>query len=270
MRQLICAFLLVACGQLPALAQQPTVVDVRVEQEGQVVTDRLINGLVETRVGEPLSMRSVRETTTHLMSLNRFEDVQSYQEPFPGGIRVRYVLVPLHVVDRVDFRGSLGLSEGDLRRVLTDRYGAPPPAARAEEAAQLLRQTYQSRGYPKAVVTPRIEETHNPDRATLVFDTDAGARAVISRVEFDQGDTLDRNTFLGQPDVRQGQPYDADAITRELQRYENNLRSRGYYEARAVHSAELVVEPRPDSTMISSSNRWCRGSVFLPRAISRT
>ncbi|HEY6361785.1 MAG TPA: POTRA domain-containing protein [Vicinamibacterales bacterium] len=242
-----------------AQAAAPTVVEIRVEQEGQVVTDRLVNALIETRAGEPLSMRSVRETITHLMSLDRFEDVQSFQEPVPGGIRLRYVLVPIHAVDRVDFRGSLGLSEGDLRRALTDRYGGPPPAGRADEAAQLLRQVYQSRGYPQARITPRIEETHNPDRATLVLDTEAGARALIGRVEFDEGDRLDRNLSVAPPDVRQGQPYDAEAITRELQRYEDNLRSRGYYGARAVHS--VVFAPDGRAIVMMAVDRGPRVSV---------
>ena len=74
MRLLVRALLAASCllPAAPAHAQNagaPTVVEVRVEQEGQAVTDRLITGLIETRVGEPLSMRSVRETTTHLMSL---------------------------------------------------------------------------------------------------------------------------------------------------------------------------------------------------------
>ena len=87
-----------------------------------------------------------------------------------------------------------------------------------------------------------MEETHNPDRATLVFDLESGPRAIIDRVEFDQLDPLDGKTFLAQPAVRKGQPYDADAILRELQRYEDNLRARGYYEARAVHTVEFTPE----------------------------
>ena len=242
--------LLAASCVLPAAsasaqnAGAPTVVEVRVEQENQPVTDRLIYGLIETRVGEPLSMRSVRETTTHLMSLGRFEDVQSFQDPVAGGIRLRYVLVPMHPVDRVEFRGSIGVSEGDLRRVLTERYGLAPSAARIEEAVQVLRQAYEDRGYAKATITARLEETHNPDRATLVFDVDAGPRAIIERVEFDQLDPIDGKTFLATPAVRKGQPYDAEAITRELQRYEDNLRGRSYYAARAVHSVEFL----PDGT----------------------
>jgi outer membrane protein assembly complex protein YaeT len=240
-------------------AGAPAVVEVRVEQEGQVVADRLINGLIATRVGEPLSMRSVRETTTHLMSLGRFEDVQSFQEPVPGGIRLRYVLVPLHPVDRVEFRGATGLSDGDLRRVLTERYGLAPSASRVEEAVEFLHQAYESRGYPKAQIAPHIEETHNPDRATLVFDIDAGPRAIIERVEFDQLDPIDDKTFLAQPAVRKGQPYDAEAIIRELQRYEDNLRARSYYAARAVHTVEFA--PNGTAAVMIAVDRGPRVSV---------
>ena len=65
------------------------VTEVVVEQEGARVTDPLVLGLVETRVGAPLTQTSVRESITHLMSLGRFEDVQVVQEPVPGGLRDR-------------------------------------------------------------------------------------------------------------------------------------------------------------------------------------
>ena len=51
------AFCILHWGAVPALAQdsvgQP-IVEVVVEQEGQIVTDPLIRGLIETTVGEPL------------------------------------------------------------------------------------------------------------------------------------------------------------------------------------------------------------------------
>ena len=164
------------------LAQTPQIIsEVRVEQEGRVVNDRVLNSLIETTAGEPLSMREVRDTLAHLTSLNRFEDVQVFQEPAGDGLRLRYVLFPFHPVDRMDFRGTLGLSEDELRRVFTERFGAAPAAGRAEEIADALRTYYRDRGYASAQVTPRIEETHNPDRATMGFEISAGSRAVIGR-----------------------------------------------------------------------------------------
>jgi len=116
-----------------ASAQTPpaTVVDIRVEQEGQVVSDPLILGLIETKAGAPLSVADVRESITHLTSLTRFEDVQVFEETGASGVRLRYVLFPIHAVDRLEFRGTLGLPEADLRHAVTDRFGPAPPAARA-------------------------------------------------------------------------------------------------------------------------------------------
>ena len=238
----------VACASLlwaaAAFAQAPVITDIRIEQEGRAVDDRLIARLIETRVGEPLSMREVRETLSHLTSLNRFDDVQVLQEPAGGGIRLRYVLFPLHPVDRVEFRGELGLAERDIRRVLTERFGAAPAAGRVEEVAEALRTLYGDRGYPAARVTPRIEETHAPDRATMVFDIGAGPRAAIRRLEVDEIDGSDRRVASGDIGVRRGDPYDNAAILQALDRYAASLRARGFYEARAVHTTAF----EPDGT----------------------
>ena len=130
-------------GLIPTIAAAqpaPAILEVRIEQEGRPVDDRVVSGLIETAVGEPLSMREVRETLTHLTSLNRYEDVQVLQEPLGTGIRLRYVLVPLHPVDRVDFRGALGLPEGEVRRTITERFGPVPSSGRAPEIAAALRE----------------------------------------------------------------------------------------------------------------------------------
>jgi outer membrane protein assembly factor BamA len=217
----------------------PVIVDVRIEQEGRPVTERLVLGLISTTAGKPLSMREVRETLTHLTSLNRYEDIRVLEEPAAGGIRLRYVLVPLHPVDRVEFRGSLGLSESELRSFVNERFGIAPSAGRAQEVADGLRAMYGERGYPAAQVLPGIEETHAPDRATLAFQIQSGPRAAIGRVEIDEIDALDRPVAPGNLGVSVGEPYDNAAILLSLERYVASLRARGFYEARALHAASF-------------------------------
>lgn len=205
-----------------------------------MVTDPAITSLIETAVGKPLDIQLVRESLEHLNSLNRFDDVRAYRDDAPGGIRVRYVLFPSHPVDKIEFRGMVGLAEDDLRRAVRDRFGlAIPPARRRDEVARLLKDTYRLRGYPQASITPRLEETHNPERATLVFDIDAGPRVAISQVTVNQEDQTPPNVVVGAPDVRAGQPYDAERIDKELDRYATSMRERGYLEARASHMVEF-------------------------------
>jgi len=87
-----------AAAQTPA----PSVVAVEVSQEDEPVKDPLVLSLLQTRPGMPLSIADVRESITHLISLTRYEDVQVYEDPVPGGVRLRYVLVPVHTVDRLE------------------------------------------------------------------------------------------------------------------------------------------------------------------------
>lgn len=215
------------------LIGQP-IVEVVVEQEGRRVTDPLILALVQTRVGQTLSMRDVRETFDHLYNLRRFDDIQPAAEAAPGGVRVRYVLVPAHPIDRIEFQGALGVSTESLRSAITDRFGRTPSASRTEEAVAHVAAFYRTRGFPSATVAVRIEETHDPDRASLIFDVNAGRRARIADVRFVRTDPDGENTSFELPEIRVGELYDPDQVQRALERWEERMRSRGYYEARAT------------------------------------
>jgi len=224
---------------LSAQTPPPVVTAVDVQQEGSTVTDPLILSLVQTRTGMPLSVADVRETITHLISLTRYEDVQVFEEPAAGGVRLRYVLMPVHEVDRVEFRGTLGVSEDVLRRAVVERFGAAPVASKADEVARSLQAVYRERGYIAATITPRIEITHKPDRASMVLDVTAGPRALISSIDVDAEDPADRGA-LANTGIAVGKPYDAAQVDEQLQKYQAALRGRGFYEARATHNVDFM------------------------------
>ena len=113
---------------------------------------------------------------------------------------------------------------------------AIPAEGRIPEVQKSIEVFYRGRGFIGARVAPTIVETHNPDRASLVFDIQAGTRARVGVLEVDGVDGADRNALLSEIDTRVGAAYDADVIQRGLERFEGDLRERGYYEARATHT----------------------------------
>ena len=223
------------------------IVEIHLDEEGRVVNDPAVIRLIETRVGDRLSIRSARETIAHLMSLSRYEDVRVLSEPVSGGVRVKYVLVPQHPIDRVQFTGAVQLSENDLRRLVSERFGSSPNATRKDDVAEAVRLEYRRRGYPAAKVTARVDVFHEPDRATLTLDVTPGPRATILDVRTTQVDAKERSTITELPDIKAGQIYDETVIGRELQAWQDRMRGRGYYEARAIQNSSIS----PD------------GSVFL-------
>lgn len=235
------------CGQYPSPGRAQATIgapitEVVVEQEGRPVTDPFILGLVETTVGELLSMADVRETTAHLMSLDRYEDVESLAEPTAGGVRIVYRLRPLHPIDRIEFRGAAGVGAGELRRLIEERFGRSPSAGRVADVAGVIRDALRRRGYPAARVATLVEETHAPDRATLVVEIAAGHRAAIAEVQFVQVDSDVQGPVPFVPGIRRGAPYDEQDVERELQEWVRRMHERGYYGARATHGVSFSPE----------------------------
>jgi outer membrane protein insertion porin family len=217
----------------PAEAQAGLpIIEIQLDQEGRVVNEPAVLRLIETRVGDRLSVRSVRETIAHLMALGRYEDVRVESEPVSNGVRVKYVLMPRHPIDRIAFVGRTELPEDDLRQRITERFGNSPSTTRLTEVTEMLRLEYRRRGYPAAKLTPRLEATHDPDRSTLVIEVNPGPRAKILDVRLTQVDATERSTLTEVPDIKVGDIYDENEIGRKMQAWETRMRARGYYEAR--------------------------------------
>ena len=244
-RIFVTAVAAVACA-VPVVAQTAAstfvgrrVVDVRIVAEGRAIDEPLINGLVETRVGDPLSMSQVRETITHIFGLGRYQDVQVDATSASGGVSLRYNLVPLHNVQRVDFHGTptLALSEDLLRDSVTNRFGTSPPAGRAQDIARFVEQFYRDRGFLSAAVVANATERHDPDRTLLDFNVTPGIRAVIGTVDIDGAPGEDRDAFLKRIHAVAGSPYEPLQIGDELSKYVHRLRRKSHYLAAGSYSA---------------------------------
>jgi outer membrane protein insertion porin family len=259
------AFVLVSAA---AFAQAPplqtgaayigkTIVEIRLLSEGRPIEDPAADALIETRPGQPLSMGAVRESITHLFGLGRFQDVRVDASDVPGGVLLQYNLIPLHSVQRVDFRvvpgaaatpGSkgLGLDEGLLRTTTTNRFGVSPPVGRANEVARTLEQLYRDHGYLKAVVQPEATEEHAPDRTLLAFNIDPGPRAVVGTVQIEGTPEGGRDPFLKSAHALPSSPYEPIEIAAGLSNYVQRVRKKGRYEA----AASFRPRPSADDTVV--------------------
>jgi outer membrane protein assembly complex protein YaeT len=239
---------------VPAAAQDPadqfsgkTVTAVALLVERRPANEPQAANLVETRVGQPLRMSAVRESITHLYSLGRFEDVQVEAVETPGGVELRYNLVPVHLVERVDFTGSLGVSEGVLRRAMTERYGATPAVARAPDVVRTLQQLYGDHGYFRPTIVPASLELHDPDRTILTFKIDAGPQARIGRIDLVGETHATREQVLSRLEIAEGRPYERLEVQRRLGDYVTRLKGNGYYRA----TAEQLPSFSQDATSVN-------------------
>jgi outer membrane protein insertion porin family len=247
----VSALLMLSMSAVASLAQTPEasysgrpVTGVRVFVERRPTTDAALVELIETRVGQPLSLAAVRESITHLYSLGRYQDVQVEAVETPGGVELRYDLIPLHNVERVEFKGTLALQEGVLRRTMTERFGATPPVGRAAEVARVLEQLYADHGYFGARIHPAAVELHDPDRTILRLEIDAGPQTVIRRIVITGDPRASYQQIVQKLGIAEGRGYERVILQRRLTEYVDELKKRRHYQAAANHTADLSDDQR--------------------------
>ena len=221
------------------------VVEVRLTVDGRPFDDSTARDLVETRTGEPLSMREVRETLAHLFSLGLYRGVEVGAGDLAGGVGLLYELQSLDTVVRVEFTGARGVPEAVLRRLIVQRHGAALLAADAVAVADTVRSAYAERGFFTADVLPEV--TGPAPRRVLRMTVEAGPRAFVRHWRITGESPVMHDAIRTRLRLRDNEtPYDGAALARRLSDYEGDLRRRGYYEARLSHDVERLSDVEAD------------------------
>lgn len=231
----------------PALAQPAseqysgrTIAAVRLSIDGQATSDPELVDLLETRAGAPLLMADVRESIAHLFSLGRFQDIQVHAVGVAAaGVELRYDLVPVRAIARVDFTGNLGVSEGVLRRAVEERFGRRPQAGRAAEIVRVLQRLYEDRGYFKPTITALPMADGAAVRSLLRFDIDAGPQARIGDIEIAGDPRATRVQLLSRLELSPGLAYERVELDARLSAYVARLKAQGHLQAGASHRARI-------------------------------
>ncbi len=241
------AVVLVALTTMAAVQQpespigQP-VVAIRFEVEGRPDESPALIGLSAVRIGEPLRSEDVRSTIARIDGLGLYDGVSASAGFVPGGVEVVFLLEPRHPVTALEIEGTTGMPPGTLRRQLQQRYGGVPATTRPSAVEATATQMLNDEGYLSARVESRMVFTHDPDAATLVLEVTAGPLAVIRSVEVRGDSPRPADDIIKAAQASVGAPYRRRQIDAALTSVEEDLRSRGYYEAQMT----LQASPGPD------------------------
>ncbi len=230
----------------PAAAQDPsevylgqTVLGVRFEVEGRPNTpvpgEASLRELVDIQAGQPLRREDVRTSMDHLYALGRYDDVRPTVVGEPAGVVVVFRLVPRYPINRVDVvAADAAVPASALATELRQRFvGRQPGAVRTEVVEDVVQRYLNDIGYLNPTVSASTVVAAGDDTAALVVKVEAGALAAIATATVRNASPLTDADVLNRAEAQPGRPYRRRDIETRLTEIEDDLRSRGYYEAQA-------------------------------------
>jgi outer membrane protein insertion porin family len=242
---LLCSLVVSLLGASVAFAQESVdhylgrpIASVRLQTEDRPELAPELVARVDLHKGEPLRRDAIRSSIAHLYSTGRFDDIVVLATDGPDGVEILLHLAPRHPVDMVRFEGDTGLPPNQLERLVKARYGGLPTNVRLTIVESDVKRLLAAEGYLKADVRADAEQTHNPDRATLVLHIQAGARARIGETTIVGSSPLSHDEIIEKTSTKTGTPYREGAIDAALAVVRDELSAKGYYEAQASFQAD--------------------------------
>jgi outer membrane protein assembly factor BamA len=213
------------------------VASVKLQIEAREETSDQLRALIDVRPGQPLTVEDLRSTTSHFLSLSRFEDVRVLAAETASGLEITFRLVPVHPIERVQFMGETGLPIPELERLFLQRYGGLLPAReRPTDIEDVVRDILADEGFRNAAVTAETVPSHEPERATLLVVVKAGSQATIRQATVSGTSPMSESEIIGRAGAATGQPYRQRAMQTALASIRDDLRGLSYYAAVASHT----------------------------------
>lgn len=180
-----------AADEAPPAERPPNVVDVRVQGNQTVATERILS-TVTTHANRPYYEDQVKDDINRLYETRWFYDVKADIQQSPNGVVVVFRVYERPVIQEVKFVGNTSrkFSAKKLQDLTGLRAGKSMDPGLNRVAARQIEREYHEKGWPFASV--ELLEGGTPGDKRVEMRIDEGPKTKISSIQFEG------NTFVGQ------------------------------------------------------------------------
>jgi outer membrane protein insertion porin family len=155
---------------------------IEVEGLSRIDDDELID-LVSFEIGERLDMDSLRKGIRRAFRKKIFIDIRVFSEPYQGGIKLRYVVQEMSLVNKILIRGNERVANSDLKDHIVLKRGDDFNNEMLNGDLGRLLAFYDRKGFTDARVEVRVIATDKPALVNVEFDITEGDPLIIESID---------------------------------------------------------------------------------------
>jgi outer membrane protein insertion porin family len=177
--------------------------------------------LLDLKAGEPLEKKKIGAGLRRVFKKGVFLDIQVISEPVIEGVRLKFIIKEVPVVNKVSFEGIENIPERDVKKEFLFKKGDEFREELLEKARLKLTKFYQRRGYPEAVMKIFSSRANTRDAVNLDVLINQGRPLIIKNVTLPE----DAEIFIK---LIRGDVFDKEKLERDMNKLREHFKKGSY------------------------------------------
>ncbi len=197
-----------------------TIKAIEVEGLSRISKKELIS-IICFKVGDVIDREVLRNGIRRAFLKGIFLDVQAEYVPYKDGIKLRYSVKEIPLIEEIIIEGNKDISGRDIKKVVLYKEGEDFREEFLDRVRTDLLNFYKRKGFPAATVKINVENTKIISAVNIYINIDEGPPLIIKKIDAPD----DIKAMLR---IAEGRIFDRDIVNQELKRLEKYLERQNY------------------------------------------
>jgi outer membrane protein insertion porin family len=227
---------------LDSAATQFTVNSIEIRGSKTMQADTIL-GILQTKVGEEVSVKLIRDDVKELFKLGQFSDIKVDSSGSKEGIHLTFILEEWPKVKEVVINGNNEISDSKIKDVLTIAPGRSLSGRLLHENKKKIISMYQKKGY--YLVDVEDEIIPDPEgTSTVSFSIVEGEKMEVQEINIVGNKRMSDREIKKQMKVKKGKRFDDSYLEGDKRTIEVYYHQNGFINAKVTKVSKEISEDK--------------------------
>ncbi|MEF9476315.1 MAG: hypothetical protein L0958_06510, partial [Candidatus Mariimomonas ferrooxydans] len=184
--------------------------EIEVEGLSRIDHEELID-MICLQVGDVIDREILRTGIKRAFKKGIFLDIKVVAEPYDSGIKLKYIVKEIPIIERINIEGNERFSNGKIKEKFIFREGEDFKEDLLDEARDGLLKFYSRKGFPDVKVKISVEKNKTPGMVNISLLIEKGEPLIIKSIDI-------LPEVKSRLKISEGDFYDKDQVDEEIKR----------------------------------------------------
>jgi outer membrane protein insertion porin family len=225
---------------------------IEVEGLSRIKQEELVN-IICFHIGDVIDREILREGIKRAFKKGIFLDIAAVTEPYDSGVKLKYIVKEIPVIDEINIEGDEEISKGEIRENFLFKEGGAFKEDFLEKAKADLLKFYSRKGFPGAKLKIVIEKDETLNEVNINLMIEEGEPLIIKKINIlpEAGDRIK---------ISEGDIYDIGRVEESIGKLKKYYKKQKYIKPVAgpheFKAGELIIPviPGPRLEVVFTGN----------------